>query len=803
MSKQIDQSGSLTLYPSGYTGLSNLTTTTSYPVTNGYDSSSSTSYARFTLSSGSTGYLYYTFDTSDLPSEATISSITGTVRAYVSSTSRVTSTQCQLYTGTTAKGSNVTFASTSSSNTVTLSPGNSWTVAELSDLRLKIGGTGSSGGGGGGSSRYIYFYGATVVINYTISGTAYTITATSTVSGITPTPATQDIMAGNDGVVTFPINELTLDDYTVTDNGTDVTGSLVRHIVSASGTVSAVPSSTFTTGLSDSNANFYMSSSSTGTTYLERAIGNSAESPDTSTSNTYIKDNDSNTATGWINYTFDFSDIPESATINSVEVRVYGARENSTTDSTHVARLQTYCGDTAKGTAEEFTNTTNSILTLASPGTWTRAELQNAQLRFTIAYYGGRVGGVSWDVSYTVASGETYYWTYTISDIDADHAVVLEAAGAYIPEEEDPNCTYYSLTVSSINATTNPSTGTTRVTEGTNQTITISPTDSTLTLALDNGVDISSQLVGGQPDNTYTVTSTVSGASYGFELNSSTGYYVSNNDGQNSSAAVCRVNFELETSCLVTISYINYAEATYDYGIFGAIDTALGTTYSADSGAYYTCNSSSDNTSDVKTLTYTISSGSHFIDIKYRKDTSTSSNNDSLQWKITSIESTEGGGDYTYTLSNITTNHSLIFVFGSVSYYFVTSSGTNCRLFPDGQLVKLADDSYILNIVPNDYSATVTITDNGVDQSSSLEYLEGTDKEGNTAVSYRYSLSSIAATHTLVVTCSSVSDTLYVKLNGSWVEVTTAYQKVNGTWTEISVSSAFESGVNYLYGGNA
>ena len=44
------------------------------------------------------------------------------------------------------------------------------------------------------------------------------------------------------------------------------------------------------------------------------------------------------------------------------------------------------------------------------------------------------------------------------------------------------------------------------------------------------------------------------------------------------------VNFNFETPCLVTISYINYAEATYDYGIFSQIDGSLGTTYTADSG---------------------------------------------------------------------------------------------------------------------------------------------------------------------------------------------------------------------------
>ena len=62
MSKQVNIQDSIVLNPSGYTGLTSLTTTTSYPVDNGYDGSDSTTYARFTISSGATGYLYYTFD---------------------------------------------------------------------------------------------------------------------------------------------------------------------------------------------------------------------------------------------------------------------------------------------------------------------------------------------------------------------------------------------------------------------------------------------------------------------------------------------------------------------------------------------------------------------------------------------------------------------------------------------------------------------------------------------------------------------------------------------------------------------
>lgn len=227
--------------------------------------------------------------------------------------------------------------------------------------------------------------------------------------------------------------------------------------------------------------------------------------------------------------------------------------------------------------------------------------------------------------------GNTY--VYTINNISADHVILVEDGQAQViePPEEDPTYTYYPITISSINATTNPANGTTRVVEGSNQIITITPSDPQLTLALDNGVDITSQLQGGIPNNTYTVTNTVSGASYGFNLNSSTGYYTSTNAGQANSAAVCRVNFTLESDCLVTIEYINYAESTYDYGIFGQIDTALGTTYTADNSPYLSCGTAAYNVSNTQTLTYNLTAGTRFIDIKYRKDSSQDSNNDNLQ----------------------------------------------------------------------------------------------------------------------------------------------------------------------------
>lgn len=359
----------------------------------------------------------------------------------------------------------------------------------------------------------------------------------------------------------------------------------------------------------------------------------------------------------------------------------------------------------------------------------------------------------------------------------------------YVPDipdipSEDPTETYHSITISSINATTDPANGTTRVVEGTDQTITIYPTDPILTLALDNGVDITNQLGGsGMPNNSYEVEAR-SGASYGFTLNSN-GYYESTNQGHSNSAAVTRVSFNLETACVVTFSYINYAEARYDYGIFGNIDTALGTTYSADSNVYLSCSTNTYNTADVQMVTYQMSAGSHFIDVKYRKDSSTNSYNDSLQFKV-SLEPTGGGGSYTYTLSNVSKRHSLTFVFGNVDYYFITSSGGNrCRTFPDGQQVKLEGDSYSVTIVPDNITDTVVLFDNNIDRSSELIRTETTDKSGAAVVVYTYELSNIDTEHRITAGCSTTNTSkIYIKENGTWQQYSSVWVKIDGVWVE-------------------
>ena len=121
------------------------------------------------------------------------------------------------------------------------------------------------------------------------------------------------------------------------------------------------------------------------------------------------------------------------------------------------------------------------------------------------------------------------------------------------------------------------------------------------------------------------------GTQYGFVLNGN-GYYESNNQGKHDTAAVCRVKLSLSSAANVTFQYIYYAEEEYDYGYFGKVDTSLGTgTSTTSSNVYYECD---DSRPSVQTLTYTVSAGEHYIDVKYTKDDSASEDNDSLQFKV-------------------------------------------------------------------------------------------------------------------------------------------------------------------------
>lgn len=138
------------------------------------------------------------------------------------------------------------------------------------------------------------------------------------------------------------------------------------------------------------------------------------------------------------------------------------------------------------------------------------------------------------------------------------------------------------------------------------------------------------------PECTYSIE-VVEGATYGFVLNDS-GYYESQNKGVNSSYAICKVNFYSNGIDSMVLNCINSGQSNYDYGILSNVDTALTLSSSVDSTNVFKSFKGSSSTS-VQAVDYGIvSEGNHFVYVKFRKNGSTHSGNDSLQFAVEFVE---------------------------------------------------------------------------------------------------------------------------------------------------------------------
>lgn len=134
------------------------------------------------------------------------------------------------------------------------------------------------------------------------------------------------------------------------------------------------------------------------------------------------------------------------------------------------------------------------------------------------------------------------------------------------------------------------------------------------------------------PSYGYSVES-IDGATYGFTLNSDE-YYESQNKGIHSSYAICKLNITSDGIHNLYLDCINSGENNYDFGILSNVDTTLTLDYSVDSTNVFKSFKGLSSTS-VQTVDYGIlTEGEHYIYIKFRKDGSASSGNDSLQFKV-------------------------------------------------------------------------------------------------------------------------------------------------------------------------
>lgn len=125
-------------------------------------------------------------------------------------------------------------------------------------------------------------------------------------------------------------------------------------------------------------------------------------------------------------------------------------------------------------------------------------------------------------------------------------------------------------------------------------------------------------------------------------------------------------------------------------------------------------------------------------------------------------------------------------------YYNVTTSksGTG-TINPEGTKRVVEGNNFNLIITPGTRSYLSSVTDNGVDVTSSIQSYD--------AESYIYTVSSVAANHSIIVVFEEIQQTLYLKENGAWKAYSKAYKKVNGSWVlQTDLSSLFDTNGKYI-----
>ena len=386
-------------------------------------------------SGGSSTIAVFTYDISfDIPSTATVTSLYVMVNGHAESTSQSSEYMCaQIISGSTALSSELNFKSIGTSNTTqTITATTLPTPAQCANLKLQCR-LGYYGGAINGATVYIeyedntpehYTYdfivdGDTTITVIVGNVTTYNVNVSNSATGVTVTPTSQSVVEGADA--TIRIDAGSISNITVTDNNVNVTNQLVSHTSSGtSATKTYIPSS------------FDSTNSSYESVYSSNGPENGLTSH-TSSTRCCVYAHTANGSESYLYYNFDCSDIPINAVITSVTCQVGASCYSSGSYfSTHTLQLCT--GTNEKGTAVTTTGngSTSTVQTVDGGSSWTRAELDDIKIRFKIVR--SQTGeasfsffGATLTVEYTVP-GETY-WTYTISNVQAAHTIVVTGDG--------------------------------------------------------------------------------------------------------------------------------------------------------------------------------------------------------------------------------------------------------------------------------------------------------------------------------------------------------------------------------------
>lgn len=362
-----------------------------------------------------------------------------------------------------------------------------------------------------------------------------------------------------------------------------------------------------------------------------------------------------------------------------------------------------------------------------------------------------KVASVTITGSYT--PGNIY--TYSINPVQANHTIVVEQGIMVydISATTSSSGLTLAITDTTTSATGNPLT----ITEGHTARLSISGNDLTDIIITDNGTDVTSSLATVSGEKQYTITNVqadhtlVIYQSFGISTSMNGNYLgISTRIEQGGTQVSDYRDVDAGTSCYAQL--IHYSDNNTTLPQTGITATDNGTNVTSS-------------------LVYNTSSYYDF---------------------------------YRYTLTNVQTDHNVVFGYTGTYYTISASTSTN-----SGLTMYLGDESgtnisgkcfpggyFDLYIEGQDSNLSlVHVTDNGVDVTSSLVYMaEYTYGNYTQPAYYTYAVTDVQANHTIVVSLQKI----YLKINGSYVQMANVYKKISNEWVkQTDYTTLFDN--NHIY----
>ena len=370
---------------------------------NMYTDVSSTTYTTITTNqSNTTTYYCYLrgFDFSGIPSDAIINSYKIRVRGYVRSLSTGTSYAPKLCNNTSGLSGTEGDSFGTTNKTIELNTANV-SFNTLRNYGADLGIMLTVKRSNKNTSGLMYIYGAEIEVDYT-ENVQFNVTVQNSSSlEVSPT-GSQSLLTGSN--FTLKIDAGSLDEFTITDNGNDVSSLL----------------------------SFYSSGTYERTVHLNSLDTVATNTEVTNSANAYTDITDESYAQIWMGsrtsasavFNFNTEDFPVDGIVNSISCIVRnrtGTNGNITTKT-----MQLYSGTTPKGSVSQIP--TSDQNTTMDVGSWTMAELREAKLRIngyvnsTTRYYSS-LRGANLTVNY---ENPHSFFTYELEGLNGDHTIIIQ-----------------------------------------------------------------------------------------------------------------------------------------------------------------------------------------------------------------------------------------------------------------------------------------------------------------------------------------------------------------------------------------